>query len=580
MFRRVNAFSRGSRWVLPWLLSVAACTGEVTSPNGAWWTDHMSGNKETKPSGDVALPPVKPNTERGGTAVVPTTELDSGRVVLRRLNRAEYDNTVRDLLGTATTPARSTPFAPDDVADGFDTIGQSLIMSALLAEQMDKAASALVDELMARPSGDAWRMKILSCEPTAANAASCLPQILSAFMKNAYRRPVSADEVQGRVALASKVQQDGGDVKAALGAALKSVLLSPHFLYRVELGEPNSPNATPLDDYELASRLSYLLWGSMPDAQLLDTAEAKKLTTSPEDLDASVDRMLADPKSQGFVESFAGQWLSTRDALSFVANEEKFPTYDDALRTAMPQETNLFFKALIAEKQPLTQLLLADFTFVNDRLAQQYGLPGGQKEFTRVSLAGTPRVGLLTQESFLAVTSYPMRTSPVKRADWVLEHLLCEPPPAAPPAIPPLTEVLPPGATLRQVFEAHRKNPACASCHQIMDPIGFALENFDAMGNYRTMDNGVAVEASGQLADGTPVNGARELAEAIASDADFAICVAKQMLTFAVGRSFGTPAGKAYAAGVGVAVKDGTWPDLLKAVIKSEAFRTRRGETP
>jgi hypothetical protein len=427
---RVNALSRGSRWVLPCLLlNVVACTAEVSSPDGYWWPDHLSDNKGSKPNTDASLPPVKPNTERGGTAVAPTTQLDSGRVVLRRLNRAEYDNTVRDLLGTATTPARSTPFAPDDVADGFDTIGQSLIMSSLLAEQMDKTASTLVDELLARPAGDAWRTKILSCEPTTANLATCLPQILSAFMKNAYRRPVTADEVQGRMALAAKVRQDGGDAKAALGAALKSVLLSPHFLYRVELGDPSSPEATPLGDYELASRLSYLLWGSMPDSALLDTAGAKKLS-SPDELDATVDRMLRDPKSQGFVESFAGQWLSTRDALSFVANEEKFPTYDDALRTAMPQETNLFFKALLDEQQPLTQLLLADFTFVNDRLARQYGLPGGQKDFTRVSLAGTPRIGLLTQESFLAVTSYPMRTSPVKRADWVLEHLLCEPPPA------------------------------------------------------------------------------------------------------------------------------------------------------
>jgi hypothetical protein len=565
------------------LLGLGACTASISSPDGGGWPTGKDANNATPElpaGGEGDLPPVKPNTERGGTSVVPTTTLDPGRVVLRRLNRTEYDNTVRDLLGTTSAPARSTPFAADDVADGFDTLGQNLVMSLLLAEQLDKATSTLVDELLARPSGDAVRTRILSCELTAANAATCLPEVLSNFMKSAYRRPVSTEEVQTRVALAASVQQAGGDAKAGLGAALKSVLLSPHFLYRVELGDPASPAATPLSDYELATRLSYMLWASMPDQSLFDAAEGKKLTPAAAELDAQVERMLADPKAQGFIDGFAGQWLSTRDAAAFVADEIKFPQYDDALRLAMPQETNLFFSALLREKQPLSALLLADFTFVNDRLAKQYGLAvaGAGADFERVSLAGTPRAGILTQGSVLSVTSYPARTSPVKRADWVLERLLCDPPPAAPPMVPALMDELPAGATLRQTFEAHRKNPACASCHRIMDPIGFALENFDAMGTYRTEDNGVPVDSAGVLADGTPVNGPAELARAIAADADFPICVAKQMLTYAIGRSFSSPEAKAYAAGVGVRLKDGTWPEFLKAVVKSEAFRTRRGE--
>lgn len=522
------------------------------------------------------LPELPAAGEPGGTRVVPTMELDQGRVVLRRLNRAEYDNTVRDLLGTSLTPAQDG-FAPDDVEEGFDTIGNRLVVSLLLAEQLDAAANQLVDELLGRPEGDPTRDRILVCDPTSGDAPSCNEQILAPLMKNAFRRPVTSEEVQQRVDLAAQVQMSTSDPLRGLRAALNSVLLSPHFLYRVELGDPTSDVATPLSEYELASRLSYFLWASMPDQQLLDAAEAQALSRT---LDAQVDRMLADPKAQGFIDSFVGQWLSTREASGFAADGDVFPSFDDALRVSMAEETKLFFGALIQENQPLSALVLADFSFVNARLAQHYELPGGQTEFTRVALDGSPRMGLLTQETFLTVTSYSFRTSPVRRADWILEHLLCDPPPAAPPMIPAL-EAAPPesGLTLREVFERHRQEPSCASCHQIMDPIGFALENFDAIGAYRTLDNGAPVDASGQLVDGTPINGVEDLAQAIASDADYAICLGKQMLTYAVGRSFSETEARAYAAGVGVSVKDGTWPDLIHAVANSQAFLTRRGET-
>lgn len=550
-----------TKWLAPLILTYAGCSGTFAP------TDESGADGAT---GDVP----------GGTRVTPTTELDPGRVVLRRLNRTEYDNTMRDLLGSEASLARTTPFAADDVADGFDTIGKTLVMSLLLTEQMDKAASVLVAELLARPTGDPSRDRILTCEPSAQAFDTCASEILTSFMKNAYRRPVTADEVTARVALARSVLDSSGDPLVGLSAALKSVLMSPHFLYRVELGDPASAAATPLSDYELASRLSYFLWASMPDQALLDAAEAGELSPAGPELAAQVERMLADPKSQGFIESFAGQWLSTRDAISFVADEAIFPDYDDELRLSLSHETNLFFEALISEEQPLTALLLGDFTFVNDRLARHYGLPTpvGDDDFTRVPLGGSPRVGVLTHASVLAVTSHPNRTSPVKRADWVLEHLLCDPPPAAPAMIPAIKEELPPGLTLREEFEAHRSDPACASCHKVMDPIGFALENFDAVGAYRTTDNGGTVDASGELADGTPLTGHRDLAHAIAADADYAVCVTKHLLTFAVGRSFNARDAKSYAAGIGVSMKDATWPDLILAVAQSEAFRTRRGE--
>lgn len=563
-----------SRALLPALLGSASCTGALDS--GLEPAASSAGAAGTASDAPIT---VKPSTEPGGTSVVPTTQLDEGRVVLRRLNRTEYDNTVRDLLGTASKPAR-TGFAADDVEDGFDTIGESLVVSRLLTEQLERAAGTLVDELLARPVTDPVRARVLSCELSATSAATCLPQILSAFMGRAYRRPVGAEEVQSRVALAAAVRLSGGDLTRGLHAALKSVLLSPHFLFRVELGDPASAVATPLADYELASRLSYFLWATMPDDALLASAEAKRLSTTGAELDAQVDRMLADPKALGFFESFAGQWLSTRDALRFVADAAKFPDYDDPLRESLPEETLLFFKSLIEEQQPLSALVLAKYSFINERLARHYGLPAGPGGFSRVSLEGTPRIGVLSQASFLAVSSYPARTSPVRRANWVLDELLCDPPPAAPAMIPALTETLPPGATLRQTFEQHRANPACAACHKIMDPIGFALESFDAAGAYRTTDNGGLVDTTGQLADGTPLRGVEDLARAIAGDADYAICVAKQLLTYAVGRSFNTTPGKAYAAGVGVPMKGATWPRFIKAVVQSEAFRTRRGEAP
>lgn len=569
---------RSSLWTLAVALSAAGCTGVVDDPApGGPGATNQSGSGGVGAGGSTQLPPVPDATQRGGTRVQPTTTLDGGRVVLRRLNRAEYDNTMRDLLGSMSNPARTTPFAADDVADGFDTLGQNLVMSLFLAEQMDGAANILVDELFARPAGDAWRARVLPCEPTVENFSVCATQVLTAFMNNAFRRPVAPDEVQARVTLGSSVLQSSGNARSGLGAALKSVLMSPHFVYRVELGDPNSPEATPLSDYELATRLSYFLWASMPDAALFEAAGAKKLTSSPDGLSAQVQRLLADPKSQGFIEGFAGQWLATRASGQFVASKEQFPDYDDALRLSLPQETNLFFQALIAEKQPLTSLVLADFSFVNDRLARHYGVPVTQSGFARTSLAGTPRMGVLSHASVLAFTSYAHRTSPVRRADWVLENLLCDPPPV-PAMVPPFDDTPKQGTTLRQQFEEHRANPACAACHKIMDPIGFALEGYDAVGAYRTQENGVAVDTTGQLADGTPLADARDLAEAIAKDADYAICVAKQALTYAVGRSFSEAEARNYAGGLGVMMKDATWPAFIEAVVQSEAFRTRRGQ--
>jgi hypothetical protein len=561
------------RLAIAWMLATSACSSGVVSLPGSIDSTGPTGSGATGSNGGGA-------TVGGGSgASLETGPLDPGRVVLRRLNRAEYNNTVRDLLGTTTKPADTFP--GDSVVDGFDTIGEALNFSPLLAEDAEKAAGQLVGELLARPKGDPLRARVLVCEPTAANAASCVPQILTGFMKAAYRRPATTAEVEDLVALATSIQQSSGDVMRGVTAALETVLLSPHFFFHVELGDPMSAAPTTLGDYELASRLSYLVWSSIPDSELTQAADAGKLGQGPTEVVKNLDRMLSDPKAQAFVDNFGGQWLSLRDVDGVAPDPTLFPAFDESLRSSIRGETSLFFQSLLDEAKPLTTLLLADYTFVNDRLARHYGLPAGQPDYTRVSLQGTSRIGLLTQETFLTVTSQPDRTSPVKRGNFVLERLLCDPPDPPPPGVPPLvTPQNGSGLTVRQQLEAHRQSAACAGCHVKMDPIGLGLENFDAIGAYRTADNGQPVDATGTMTDGTNFNGAAELAPLLAKDPRFTSCVVRLLLTYGVGRSFEAKEGKAYASGLAVPLTGtGTWRDLLHAVVSSEAFRTRRGET-
>lgn len=512
-------------------------------------------------------------------SVVPTNQLDSGRVTLRRLNRTEYGNTVRALLGTTTDP--TSTFPADDVTDGFDTIGIALFYSDLLGEQDEMAAGKLVDELLARPAADPIRTKILVCQPTTANLSTCLTQILTGFMKSAYRRPATPAEISDLVQLATTITQSAGDVNRGVNAALKTVLLSPNFLFHVESTAGGSV-AQPLSDYELASRLSYFLWSSMPDTQLTLAADVKMLSAGGANLSAQIDRLLADPKSQGFTTNFAGQWLSIREVSGVSPDPMLFPTVDQALLDAIPQETGLFFQSLLTGAKPLSTLLLADYTFVNARLATHYGLPGGQPTFTQVSLANTNRIGILTQETFLTTTSQPNRSSPVKRGEWILDHLLCDPPPSPPPNVPAFpTIVAGSGLTGRAYLEMHVTNAYCASCHDSIDPIGFTLENFDAIGAYRTKDNGQPIDNSGVMPDGTKFAGAAQIAQWLANDVRYARCVTKQMMTYAVGRPFDAPDALAYVAGVVEPMaKTGTWSNLVHAVATSQAFVTGRGEGP
>ncbi len=367
-------------------------------------------------------------------------------------------------------------------------------------------------------------------------------EFLEPLVSRAYRRPVAASVVDELADLALAVENDGGSLEEGIQVALQAVLISPKFLFRVEPPSGSSDRTNDgvreLDEFELATRLSYFLWSSMPDTELFRLAWEGKLRQG-DNLEKQVKRMILDKKSNAFVENFAGQWLTLRRLQNFQPNPTAFPKWNDRIKKLAQQETLTFFAGVMRGDQSVLRLIDADYTYLNQELAEYYGIVGVKgPAFRKVSLTGTPRAGLLTQASILAVTSNPTRTSPVKRGKWILENLLATPPPPAPPGVPELKEKGEVSGTLRQRLEQHRADPACASCHKLMDPLGFALENFDAVGQYRQIDDGVAIDASGELPEGKVVTGAAELQAVLVARhrREFVNCLSEKMLTYALGR--------------------------------------------
>jgi mono/diheme cytochrome c family protein len=407
--------------------------------------------------------------------------------------------------------------------------------------------------------------------------------IIGQFARRAYRRPLEAHELERLARLFESAQAEGDSFEQSVKLALTAVLVSPHFLFRGELQpNPDNPGAIhALSDYELASRLSYFLWSSMPDDELFALAERRQLRRQ---LAAQVARMLKDPKARALVDQFAAQWLQTR-SLEVVAPDAKlFPEFDDALRAAMRRETELLFETIQREDRSVLEFLNADYTFVNERLARHYGLEDvSGPEFRRVSLRGTRRGGLLTHASFLTITSNPTRTSPVKRGKWVLENLLGAPPPPPPPDVPELKETTggPLQGTLRQRMEQHRADPLCASCHDRMDPIGFGFENFDAIGRWRDLDGGAPVDPAGQLAGGEAFQGPADLTRLLRTSRQeaFVRCLTEKMLTYALGRGLEYYDEAAISDIATIAARSGyRFSALVKAIAQSRPFLYRRGE--
>lgn len=400
--------------------------------------------------------------------------------------------------------------------------------------------------------------------------------ILTGFATQAFRRPARADEVDRCLVLYDQAEKTGERFENRIRTALFRVLVSPHFLYRVELDPPNSLAGSSylVNEYELASRLSYFLWSSMPDEELFNLAARGQLRAN---LDAQVQRMLKDPKSAALAQNFVEQWLTTRK-LAYVSPDPKtFPQFDEELRASMARETELFFDAVMREDRSVLDFIDADFSFVNERLAKHYGIEGVKgKKFQRVKLPAN-RGGILTQASVLTLTSNSSRTSPVKRGKWVLDQILNTPPPPPPPDVPDLAEEKQLLGSLRKRMEEHRQNPVCASCHAKMDPIGFAFENFDAIGRWRDKDGKFPIDATGVLPDGKSFNGPKELKEILKSKKElFSRCLGEKMLTYALGRGLEYYDKCAVDKILAALDRDNyRFSTLVVEVIKSEPFQMR-----
>ncbi|MBI4902457.1 MAG: DUF1592 domain-containing protein [Acidobacteria bacterium] len=638
-----------------------------------------------------------------------TARHDPGRVTARRLNRVEYNNTIRDLVGLDLRPADSFPV--DDSGYGFDNIGDVLSLSPALLEKYMVAAdrimreavvlprsyrersdryrsdrikqagppgsmearhtfpiegdydiriaiagrrvtedegmqiAAYIDgrlektfpaftpqnrprnlELKIRPKAGPHVMRALfvdregkpidgdknilvesfevrgprnpgAFEPPPSHKLilvcgewpgkyddACMKQIVETFARRAFRRPVTAQEVSKYYGYAKAAIDEGEVPEKALRFALQAILISPQFLFRIERDpDPASLAAHPVNDFELASRLSYFLWSSMPDEALLQAAATGQLR-KPGVLEQQVRRMVADAKYSAFVENFAGQWLLLRNLDEVKPAPEKFPQFDNLLRQAMKQETLLFFENVAKEDRPLTEFLSANYTFLNERLARHYGIEGVQgMEFQRVALNTPQRGGVLTMGSLLTVTSYPNRTSPVQRGKFLMENFLNAPPPPPPPNVPSFEESTKGmTGTLRQQMEQHRANPMCASCHIKMDSLGFGLENYDAVGTWREKDGGATVDVSGSLPGGRNFQTPAELKQKLLGDRDdFTECLAEKMIIYALGRGL-EKSDRTFVRQIvrNVAGDNYKFSRLIFEIVKSPPFLMRRGEVP
>jgi hypothetical protein len=452
------------------------------------------------------------------------------------------------------------------------------------------------------PKDSPSRRRIFACLPraesmgrpaSATDETACATKIVSALARTAYRRQVTTEDVQTLMGFFQRGRAER-DFDSGIRAALERLLTSPDFLFRIEADPEKSPQVRlkpdtttsgtvyRLSDVELASRLSFFLWSSIPDEELLDLAIRGKLREAGV-LDQQVRRMLATPRARGaLVDNFFGQWLQTRNVWLLTPDANtKFPWFDDNLRSSIVRETELFIDDQLKADRGIAELLTADSTFVNEQLARHYGIPGVYgSHFRRVTLADENRWGLLGKASVLAVTSYPTRTSPTIRGKWLLENILAAPVPPPPPNTNTNLDesTIGKSTTVREMLEQHRVNPVCASCHARMDPLGFSLENFDAVGQWRTTDGDAAINATGVLLDGTKIDGPAALRRAlVARKEQFARTVAGKLLTYAIGREVGYSDAPAIRAIVRTAAADGyRWSSTIVAIVKSPPFQMRR----
>ncbi len=511
------AASTWQRWV--WLPAVLLTGGAAS----------CVGNLGEGPGGD-GVDPAKVPLVCDGVTIHP------GEAPARRMTRFEYDNTVRDLLGDTTAPSSSFP--ADEVSGIFNNQADTLVVTQLLAEGYMNAAEAVAGHAVKQLG------TLVGCDPMTSSEQACGAQFIETFGKRAFRRPLDADGRSLLTGVFTKALATW-DYATAIRLVIETALQSPRFVFRVEFGMPNPTSAgvVQLDDYEVASRLSYLLWGSLPDPELMAAADAHALSTS-EQVSAQATRMLADSKARSVIENFHEQWLGLPKLDTLDKDTSAYPTYTPALKTTWRQETMAFVDDVILHGDgDLGTLLSAPYTMMNADTAAFYGVKNGPtgSAFQRVDLDPTQRAGLLTQPSLLALNAHVDQTSPVHRGKFVRERLLCEPINPPPPNVKAVPPPVDPNATTRERFSQHSNDDSCSGCHKLMDPIGFGFEGYDAIGQYRTKEGALTIDTSGEVvgskdADGK-FNGAVELADRLATSEEVRACVVTQWFHYGQGRT-------------------------------------------
>jgi Protein of unknown function (DUF1592)/Protein of unknown function (DUF1588)/Protein of unknown function (DUF1595)/Protein of unknown function (DUF1585)/Protein of unknown function (DUF1587) len=573
--RRRVSMSIGFGGILVWTASVlAGCNGTIESP-----TEWRKGGGPSPPgtSSDPGAPSsaddpglLGGNTAPSGATYVPAPS------TLRRLTVAQYQNSVHDLFGESVTiPA---DLEPDTVLNGFASIGAARIaLSPHATEQFETSAFSIAHQVLADPAG---RGAVVGCTPSGTKDDACAREVVGGVGRRAFRRPLVDEEVSRYASLVTQAADKLGDFFAGLEYGLAGILESPHFLYREEIGTPDPSDASRriFDGYELATRLSFLLWNSTPDDALLDAAASGALSTEA-GLLAEATRLLGGPRSLRVVESFFGELLHLADLEDLPQLPGLFPEVTATLGASMRGETLRSIEDVVTGRDAdFRELFDGPSTFVNSELASLYGLPapaGG--DFTKVALpASGLRVGLLGQGSFLALNAHADSTSPTRRGKFIREVLLCQ---AIPPPPPNVKTELPPDPvgqpprTMRQKLETHRASAACASCHALMDPLGLGLENFDAVGALRTTEVGQSIDASGDL-DGVHFANPRQLADAIKNHPDVGTCLARGVFRYATGHVETDGEEPLIQALAGRLSADGySFRSLLVSVIKSAGFR-------
>ncbi|HEX5227243.1 MAG TPA: DUF1592 domain-containing protein [Bryobacteraceae bacterium] len=498
----------------------------------------------------------------------------------------------------AKVPVKAGPrtvavtFVQKDAAED-DYILEPFIRTTL--DPVNEAGLPHVDEMVISgpynatgPGDTPSRRKIFTCKPAnASEEVGCAKKVLTTLARDAYRRPVTPDDVETLLSFYQAGRNQGGNFDAGIERALRLILSSPDFIFRFERDPVTvaAGSAYRINDLELASRLSFFLWSSIPDDELINIAAAGKLS-DPVTLKQQVRRMLSDPRAQALSTNFAAQWLYLRNLKNFAPDPNDFPDFDDNLRQDMQTETEMFFASIVNEDRNVLDLLNADYTFVNERLAEHYGIRNVYgPRFRRVTLTDDARRGLLGQGSVLTVTSIATRTSPVLRGKWILTNILGTPPPAPPPNVPALKENNEGGKimSVRERLEQHRKNEPCASCHKIMDPLGFALENFDAIGQWRSRsEDGAPIDASGVLLDGSKVNGPATLRAALMSRPNvFVRTLTEKLMTYAIGRGVDYEDMPSIRSIIGHAAADNyRFSDLVMGIVNSPEFRMKIKTVP